>query len=210
MAASERVESSDTNPFDHTATSTGVSVEGPSGASARLTLEISPEQIESSLEAGARVQAGGSNRYASAGFHAAFSLDIVVDVRTAFYFAASIYSESDIPSHEAGYYRLYSGAMDFAVRSSDRKPVSASTSGFLEPGVTYHLQFTADEGAVGQYPFASYGSARVTSNSRLLLSVPEPTSTALLSVAAPFLVRRFRHPLPDAYPSDSQASVRSG
>jgi hypothetical protein len=152
------------------------------------------------LNGQANVVAGSFQSSVNANFSAQFSLDIAVDERTPFSFEATTRVMSEIPAANRASYRLYtpgSNELDFSVSAApDGTPVSGSLNGFLNPGVTYRLEFADATFTAGQSPFPRFGFVSSSATSRLVFDVPEPTSLALLTSGFALRLTRRRHAPP--------------
>jgi hypothetical protein len=111
----------------------------------------------------------------------------VADTRTAFLFEATTWIETLITFGNDISYRFYtpnSNEFDVTVLGAGyNEPVSDSLTGFLKPGVTYRLEFTAQGNAAAppSSPRSYWGSSSGTA--RLSFPViPEPTPIALLVI----------------------------
>jgi hypothetical protein len=197
VSGPQQFQSSDTNPFDHTAQASGVNPSGGggSGATAHLTLDVTAEEIRSSLSGAAGADAMSFLGTAGATYGASFSLDIVADIPTPFYFEAATSTGGDFPEYNDVAYRFYtpgSNQFDFSFGSQDGVSESGAIGGLLLPGVTYRLAFANRGSAFARSPSQSHSSATTMASSRLL--IPEPGCIALLGIGVGIYVGVCRRP----------------
>jgi len=197
--STDSANSTDTLPFDRTVRSGGSdAIWGTSvGTTARLSLQVTAQEIRSSLAADVRATANAFGSTAQSSQGADFSLDLVVDAPTPFFFEASTSVTGSAFNFNNVGYRLYtpsSNDLDVAFGSQEGRARGGSASGILIPGVTYRLEFTARSSALArQYP-PNYGpgfSQAVTDASAVLI-IPEANCLAILSAGVTVFLRRTR------------------
>jgi hypothetical protein len=153
-------------------------------------LDVTAQEIRSSLEA-TSAGALGQFRFGSAGATdgANFSLDIVVDIPTPFYFEAHTAWTGSAGSFNDATYRFYtpnSNEVDISFGSQPGMPASGSVAGVLLPGETYRLEFAKRGSATAVGPDRTYSRVDATASS--LLIIPEPGSLVLLATGIAILL----------------------
>jgi hypothetical protein len=189
LGRSERFESADL-PYDQTASS---SFEGylHAGANSHLELTVADQEIGSTFEGHceAEFRESGNLRERLVGeYMADFSLDIIVDDLTPFYF--EVQTSGTATGARTGIsiisYQLYtpnSDKLDITFGYNPNMP-GGSVSGVFAPGETYRLMFWAWGSADAQWPIVS--STDRKSSGYAVLVMPEPSSVALLLAGSAF------------------------